>query len=313
MTWIISDIGATSSRCGIYSGNETQTTNVQVYRNDSFDDLQSMLANYISSCPKKPENCALAVAAPIDGDNVHMINRDWSFSSAAIGQQFRFDEVEMLNDFHALAYALPKFRDSDRHEVGRATDYRKGTIAVLGPGSGLGMSAWVDNDGGTAALRGEGGHISIAGRNEFEDNIIARLRKRFGHCSAERVLSGPGLLAIHEAMHDTQLSRSEDITSNLEDPQCKATLEQFFRFLGSAAADLALVSGAYGGVYIAGGIVPSCVKEICNSEFRNRFEDKNRYAEYMRAIPTWVITAREPGLVGLAAYLNQRSKRQNTN
>lgn len=109
-------------------------------------------------------------------------------------------------------------------------------------------------------------------------------------------------------MHATKLATPEEITTNDNDPKCAATLQQFFRFLGSAAADLALISGAYGGVYIAGGIVPACVEEICASDFRARFTDKNRYTNYMRAIPTWVITAAEPGLIGLAAYLERRDE-----
>ncbi|MBT6211339.1 MAG: glucokinase [Woeseia sp.] len=306
MTWLIADIGATSSRCGIYSVAGKSTANIQVFRNEDFADLETLLAGYLAYWPEKPDNCALAIAAPLDGDKVQMTNRDWSFSGASIGQHLEFDSIEMLNDFHALAYALPKLDDGDRREVGQSTAYRTGNIAVLGPGSGLGMSAWIDNDGATSVMRGEGGHISIAGRNDVEDTIVKHLRERLGHCFAERILSGPGLLALHEAMHGKKLTSPEEITKHDNDPQCAATLQQFFRFLGSAAADLALISGAYGGVYIAGGIVPACIEEICTSDFRSRFEDKNRYTEYMRAIPTWVITAKEPGLIGLAAYLERR-------
>lgn len=307
MTWLIADIGATSSRCGIYSVAKNSTANIHVYRNEDFANLETLLAGYLGCVPEKPHNCALAIAAPLDGDKVQMTNRDWSFSGASIAQNLDFDEIEMLNDFHALAYALPKLSDGDRREIGHSTAYRSGNIAVLGPGSGLGMSAWIDNDGSMSVMRGEGGHISIAGRNDAEDTIVKQLRDRIGDCFAERILSGPGLLALHEAMHSTQLTAPEEITNNADDLQCAATLQQFFRFLGSAAADLALISGAYGGVYIAGGIVPACIEEICASDFRSRFEDKSRYTDYMRAIPTWVITAKEPGLIGLAAYLERRN------
>ena len=139
--------------------------------------------------------------------------------------------------------------------------------------------------------------------------IITKLRDRYGHCSAERVLSGPGLIALHEAIHGERLERSEDITSDPDDPRSAATLAQFFRFLGSASAELALVTGAYGGLYIAGGIVPSVIEPMRQSDFRARFEDKNRYSDYMRAIPTWVITDPYPGLSGLRAFVTQRSRR----
>ena len=154
-------------------------------------------------------------------------------------------------------------------------------------------------------MSGEGGHITLSGRNRSEDSIIAKLRDRFGHCSAERVLSGPGLMALHEAMHGTSVATPEEITTNPDEPANAATMQQFFLFLGSVAAELALITGAAGGVYIAGGIVPACLEQIAKSDFRSRFEDKNRYRDYMRAIPTWVITDPYPGLSGLAAYINQ--------
>ncbi len=154
-------------------------------------------------------------------------------------------------------------------------------------------------------MTGEGGHITVAGRNKAEDEIIARVRERFGHCSAERILSGPGLLVLHKAMHGVEIERPEEITGNVDDAACAATLNQFFSFLGSAAADLALITGAFGGLYIAGGIVPACIDQLRNSPFRDRFDDKYRYKEYMRRIPTYVITDPVPGLTGLAAMISR--------
>ena len=134
-----------------------------------------------------------------------------------------------------------------------------------------------------------------------------KIRERFDHCSAERILSGPGIVALHSAMHNIEAETPEEITTHVDDPRCAATMSQFFKFLGSAAADLALVTGAVGGVYIAGGIVPACLDQIRNSGFRRRFDDKNRYRDYMRAIPTWVITDPNPGLTGLSVFVRQGS------
>ncbi len=235
-----------------------------------------------------------------------MINREWSLSGNEIANQFQFDDVALMNDFHAIACGMPEYGDDDRLEIGRATQYRTGNIAVLGPGSGLGMSAWIHGESNGLAMGGEGGHITLAGLDTAEDTIIARIRDHYGHCSAERILSGPGLITLHRAMHDVAVASAEEITTNTDDPHCTATLKQFFRFLGSAATDLALITGACG-LYLAGGIVPANIRFIENSDFRSRFEDKNRYADYMRAIPTWVITAHEPGLTGLAAFIRQAS------
>jgi glucokinase len=178
--------------------------------------------------------------------------------------------VRIVNDFHAIAYALPTFDDGTRTEIGSAAEYRDGNMAVLGPGSGLGMSAWIGGESVGAAMTGEGGHITVAGRDEREDEIIARVRERFGHCSAERILSGPGMLILHKAMHGIELDNPEKITGNVDDAACAATLNQFFSFLGSAAADLALITGAFGGLYIAGGIVPACIEQLRKSPFRER-------------------------------------------
>ena len=307
LSWIIADIGATNSRCALVSPPSYQRTSVRHYRNEAAGSLQNILATYIAETKAQPTACAIAVAAPIHGDDIQMCNRDWRFSRKEISDQLGVDRTEIINDFHAIAYALPHFGESDRIEIGNATQYRSGNIAALGPGSGLGMSAWINSAPGGAAMSGEGGHITVSGRTEDEDIIIARLRDRFGHCSAERVLSGPGLIALHNAMHDIEVTASEEITTNTEDPLCAATLKQFFRFLGSAAADLALITGAFGGVYIAGGIVPSCIDQIQESDFRARFDDKNRYHDYMRAIPTWVITDPMPGLTGLSVFVRQGS------
>lgn len=304
-SWLIADIGATSSRCGIYFPRDRATRDVRIFRNDNFSDLMTLLSAYLDDIRSTPVNCALAVAAAVDSDDIHMVNRDWAFSGAGIRTRLKLEQVRIINDFHAVAYALPALNDEDRVQIGHATAYRSGTIAVLGPGSGLGMAAWIRTESNSAAMFGEGGHITIAGRDAAEDRIVGAFRERFGHCSAERILSGPGLITLHSVMHGIDVAASEEITLNSDDQYCAATLEQFFRFLGSAAAELALITGAYGGVYIAGGIVPACIGECQASGFRSRFEAKNRYSDYMQAIPTWIITAPEPGLIGLAAYVEK--------
>ena len=304
-SWLIADIGATSSRCGIYSRVNKTTRDVQVFRNDNYAGLETLLDAYLASVDIHPVSAALAVAAAVDSDAIRMVNRDWAFSGAAIRARCALEQVRIINDFHAVAYALPSLGDEDRVEIGHARAYRGGSIAVLGPGSGLGMSAWIETDTNSAAMFGEGGHITVSGRNSAEDKIVDAFRERFGHCSAERVLSGPGLITLHSVMHGIDVAGSEEITKNSDDRHCAATLNQFFQFLGSAAADRALITGAYGGVYIAGGTVPACVSEIRVSGFRTRFDAKNRYTDYMQAIPTWVITASQPGLIGMAAYVDK--------
>jgi len=308
-SWLIADIGATTSRCAILHRPKGDTSDPAIYHNDDFSGLAEVLADFLAISDDSPNSCVLAVAAPVLGNDIRMINRDWRFNSKALGDHLGFEKVHILNDFHAIAFALPAFDDACRVEIGQVANHRSGNIAVLGPGSGLGMAAWIGNTENGVAMCGEGGHITVAGRNEDENTIINVFRERYGHCSAERILSGPGLIALHETMHDISVPTSEEISGNQQDAKCAATLQQFFSFLGSVAADLALITGALGGVYIAGGIVPACVEQLIASDFRSRFEDKNRYREYMEAIPTYVITDPYPGLAGLSEYVVRRSIR----
>ena len=304
-SWLIADIGATSSRCATLAPPAVKPENVRIYRNADYPGLTELLAEFLRNCEEKPQSLALAVAAPVHGDDIRMINRDWSFSGTSLTSDLGLAAVKIINDFHAVAYALPVLDDNARTEIGHAIEYRGGNMAALGPGSGLGTSAWIRGESGGAAMTGEGGHITVSGRDEREDDIIARVRQRFGHCSAERILSGPGLLVLHKAMHGIEIESPEEITGNPGDEACAATMNQFFSFLGSAAADLALITGAFGGLYIAGGIVPAHVDQLRKSPFRERFDDKNRYKDYMRRIPTYVITDPLPGLTGLAAMINR--------
>lgn len=301
--WLIADIGATSSRCAVVRGPDFELRTWEIFRNDDFASLESLLGQYADTCQARPTAGALAVAAPVLGDDISMINRDWKISRNSLGETLDIEVASICNDFHAIAYWLPYLNDASRREIGTATAYGKANLAALGPGSGLGMAAWIGDAETGAAMTGEGGHITVAGRNTEEDRIIAKFRERFGHCSAERILSGPGIIALHEIMHGEKVSTSEAISANTGNKSCRATMAQFFNFLGGAAADLALMTGALGGVYIAGGIVPTVIEQFAASGFRQRFEDKNRYREYMQRIPTYVITDPVPGLRGLATLL----------
>jgi glucokinase len=306
-SWLIADVGATNTRCGLLYPPAFDITAARQFLNNESESLQEILASYLLDADASPTHCALAIAAPVDGDVVRMSNRDWQFDVKEVSRRIGVERTDVINDFHAVGYALPLIDSKQRIEIGHATSYRNGSLAVLGPGSGLGMSAWIEGDSEGVAVSGEGGHVTLTARNENEDSIIAKLRERFDHCSAERVLSGPGIINLHNVMHEVDGLSSEEISQRTNDPLCTATMNQFFRFLGSAAADLALTTGAIGGVYVAGGIVPDCIEQIAQSDFRSRFEDKDDYRDYMRGIPTWVITDPYPGLTGLTAYVRRKS------
>ena len=154
-------------------------------------------------------------------------------------------------------------------------------MAVLGPGSGLSASGLVPTADGWTVLSGEGGHVSIPAASDEEQDVVALLRKRFGHCSAERVLSGQGLVNLYGALAELAgrgqpTVTAEDVTrlASQREPLARKTLQMFFAILGTVAGDLALTTGARGGVFIAGGIVPRLLDTLVQSEFRARFEAK---------------------------------------
>jgi glucokinase len=180
---------------------------------------------------------------------------------------------------------------------------------VLGPGTGLGVASLVPVAGGWLALPGEGGHVTMPAQDEAEEALIRAGRERYGHCSAERLLSGPGLTFLHAALNAGGPEMPpEEIGRRLRagEAAAAATFSTFFRLLGTIAADAALTLGAFGGIYLGGGIVPRYVDVLARSDFRRRFEAKGRYRAYLGAIPTFAITAANPAITGLLCFARTR-------
>jgi glucokinase len=179
--------------------------------------------------------------------------------------------------------------------------------AVIGPGTGLGVALLIPSEGTWKAVSGEGGHITLPAFDDEEAVLIARIRERFGHCSAERLISGPGLSLLHSALHGGAEIDSVEIARQAEhgDPDAEHSFEVFFRLLGTVSANLALTVGAFGGVYIGGGIIPKHAEKFAVSGFRRRFCAKGRYGDYLESIPTFLITAEHPTLTGLVAHTQE--------
>ena len=304
MIRLLADIGGTNTRCALVRDG-SGPTQVRHYQNAEFAGPAALLGAYVQALPgeHRPRAAALAVAAPIQGDQVRMINIDWRFSAAALRQSLGLERLELLNDFAALAQALPVLPPDALRQVGGGTCAKDQTRAVLGPGTGLGVAGLVRCGDEWLSISGEGGHVTLAPGDETEAALIAAAADRYGHCSAERLISGPGLALIHAQLHGVELDAREIGTRAANDePESKASLEILFSLLGGVAGNLALTLGAAGGVYIGGGIVPRYIEQFARSSFRQRFIAKGRYRDYLDAIPTWVITAADPTLLGLAAW-----------
>lgn len=303
-SWLVADVGGTNSRCAVLQGPFSPAHKLRFFRNADYPDLTALLRTYLADFGEnRPRRAALAIAAPIDGDDIRMINLDWQFDRQALARELDLDFLSIINDFEAIAHALPIFRDEDLELIGGATAQARGNRGVLGAGTGLGVAGWIETGDKPAIVRGEGGHMTLAARNAAEAEIITKFRDQYGHCSAERVLSGNGLIDLHRVMHGDEVSVAEHITGGT-DAKSRATMTQFFKFFADVAGDVALVLGAVGGIYIAGGIITDNVKLFRMSGFRDRFENKGRYSNYLEKIPTWVITNRTPGIKGLSAYID---------
>lgn len=279
-------------------------TSVKSYRNDNFATLNDVLDKYLGELREKPSQAVLAVAAPVTRDVVELLNRNWRFSIRGLQARFNMARLEVHNDFFAQALAVTVLSDRQKLRIGPALPSADGTIAVLGPGTGLGVAALLDPFGEPKVITGEGGHMTLAARNETEARIIREARERLGHCSAERFLSGAGLCLLHDILHGEQIRDASSISraANAGEPRAAATFAQFFRFLGTVAGDVALCFGATGGVYLAGGIAHANQDLLMRSDFRARFIEKGRYRDYLDAIPTTLIDDDMPALHGLAAY-----------
>lgn len=309
MNYLLADIGGTNTRCAI-ARDSGAPEKILTFENVDFADPAALLRRYLDSLAPEdhPERGALAVAGPVRDDAVHLLNIDWHIAVPALGDTLGLDHVTLLNDFEALAMALPGLDDDELRQVGNGTRRDDRTKAVIGPGTGLGVAGLVPVESGWRAIGGEGGHVTLPAADDEEANIVAKIRAEFGHCSAERLISGPGLTLLHAAIHDDrsvgrELDAAEIGTRATNgDPDANRTLEIFFRILGTVAANLALTLGAFGGVYIGGGMIPRYADKFVASGFRKRFEAKGRYGDYLENIPTYLIVAQQPTLKGLAAH-----------
>jgi glucokinase len=311
---VLADIGGTYARFAIEAA-PGQFAHVASLRCAEHADFHAAISAYLASLPagmaQTLEHAAIAIANPVEGDRVRMTNYHWQFSIEEMRERLGLQTLVVVNDFTALAMALPRLSVSQRRQVGGGQAVERSVLGVLGAGSGLGVSGLIPAGDGWVALGTEGGHASFSPRDEREIAILRFALKRFPHVSFERLLSGPGLELIDAALRDHAgqpplALAAPDITRRAldgSDAICVEALDAFCAVLGTAAANLAVTLGALSGVYIGGGIVPRLGAYFDRSPFRARFEDKGRFSEYVRAIPTFVVTAEHATFMGASAIL----------
>ena len=308
---LLADIGATHARFALQSAPGV-FREVAVLRCDDFAGIVPLLRHYLADHQDVTlHHGAFAVANPISGDYVRMTNRAWEFSTDAVRRELGLATLLIVNDFTALATALPTFAREDLMQVGPGKPVPGAVIGVLGPGTGLGVSGGIPTADGFVTLGSEGGHVNFAPFDEREFAILQYAWREWPHVSNERLISGPGMEVIYRALADRNGVQAPARTAvtimagalDDNDPLCLETLECFCGMLGGAAANLAVTLGAFGGVYIGGGIVPRMKEWFASSPFRARFEAKGRFSDYLADIPTYVITAPNPAFHGVATIL----------
>ena len=256
---------------------------------------------------------AIAVAGPVANGRCRLTNSSWTVDQEALRQALHLPDVIVVNDFAAIARSLPRLGKADLVAIGGGKAAPGEPALVFGPGTGLGVACLFGGAEGDIVIPSEGGHATLAGTNECQDALIRHLRSRYGHVSAERVLSGGGLVALYDgiatldrkivAVRDAAAITNAALEGSCE--VCRAALDMFCAILGNVAGSLALTFGARGGVYIAGGIVPRFPAHLARTEFRGQFEAKGRYQPYLQNVPTWVITHPEAAMVGLSSMIGK--------
>ena len=329
--WLVADIGGTNARFGWLAAGSEEVAHVATLPVADHADPALAARAYLAQLAQRaqglgvayqpPRAAAFAVATAVGHDQVSLTNSGWSFSRAATRAALALDELLVLNDFEALALSLPRLRGAQiRAIAGRSGAAAQGlagaALAVIGPGTGLGVAGLVPTRHGWVAIPGEGGHASLSPADDFESALLAAVRREVPHVSAERLLSGIGLPVLHGAVAavlgqgGAALSAEEIVDRGLAgaDVACGRTLDSFCALLGGFAGNVALVLGARGGVYIGGGIVPRLGERFFASQFRERFEAKGRFQPYLQAIPTALITDTLAALSGAALALEQHER-----
>ena len=310
---LLADIGATHARFALQTAPGVFRS-VRVLKCDDFEGIVPLLRSYLADhADVTLHHAALALANPVSGDQVRMTNRDWQFSTDAVRRELGLHTLLVVNDFTALAVALPNLKPDDLMQVGGGTAAADAVIGVLGPGTGLGVSGAIPTIDGFVSLGSEGGHMNFAPADEREFAILQFAWREWPHVSNERLISGPGMELIYRALAErngqaVEARSAPDIISGaLEDGDalCLEVLECFCGMLGGAAANLAVTLGAFGGIFIGGGIVPRMGEWFASSPFRARFEAKGRFADYVAQIPTYVISMANPAFFGVATILSE--------
>jgi len=314
---LLGDIGGTTARFALMSGTKLgPIAHLHVADHPS---LVAAIAGFLGNDPDRrpPPAAVLAVAGPVAGERCRVINSHWLIDGRELRAKFSLASLQLINDFEALAWSLPDLTSRDVRSLGGGQASPGEPMVVIGPGTGLGVAALVPGRQEPRVVASEGGHATLPSATKREDAVIEHLRQRFGHVSAERALSGAGLENLYRAIAASENAAvpartAAEVTRHALEGTCetsRAATDMFCAMLGGVAGDLALTFRARGGVYIAGGIAPRLADYLARSEFRERFEAKGRFRDYLQAVTTGVIMREDAAFLGLGSLARRSAVR----
>ncbi len=308
---LIGDIGGTNARFSILIdayAEPKQFPNVHTADFATID--EAIQVTVLDKTSVQPRSAILAIAGPINDDEIPLTNCDWVVRPKAMISDLGFSDVLVVNDFEAQALAIASLADQYREPIGEQGDASLASRVVLGPGTGLGVAGLVHAQHMWFPVPGEGGHVDVGPRSERDYEIFPHLTPIEGRISAEQLLSGRGILNIYGAVCaasgiEPVYKDPAEVTTNAlsgADPAAVETISLFVTYLGRVAGDMALIFMARGGVFLAGGISQKIIPALKRPEFRQAFEDKAPHSHLMKTIPTFVVTHPLAALSGLATY-----------
>jgi len=310
---LVGDIGGTHARFALVDAGKGAIRQPKAYNNTDYPSAAAAIEAYLAETDggRRPPSVVLAVAGPVTDGAIHFTNSSWELSEAKLRKDAGFKSARLINDFVAQALGAPRLAGEGVRRVGPAVDGLKGgTLAVMGPGTGFGLSGLARDGGRETALATEGGHAGFVPTDDVEIGVWRWMTQRHGRASIERILSGAGLHELYQALAEiggvTAVcadGQAVQAAAEAGDAFAASVIDRFCRILGSTAGDIALSLGARGGVYVTGGVAVGLADQIASGGFRERFEAKGRFRAYMSAIPTFVILEPYTALIGASSLI----------
>ena len=313
------DVGGTKTSVGLFvtGKKRPEPLVVESFASREAPHLENIVEQFLKSHPASISRACFGIAGPVINGRCRATNLPWVVSEAQMKRRFHWRHVRLFNDLAAAAVAVPLLRRSEQVFLNKGIVQKKGNLALLSPGTGLGQAMLIYKDGVYVPLSSEGGHVDFSPTTEAEIELWRYLRKKYGHVSVERVLSGPGLVNVYSWLRDSGRYEEPDwlkVLMKREDPAkaisenalrkrqalCVDSLRSYVSMLGSAAGNLALTSMAVGGVYLGGGIPPKILPALKRGSFLKAFKAKGRFSDFLSRIPVRVILNDKAALLGAA-------------